>query len=213
MVITTKKMTGVAVSGPNKTLELKTAHMSGIVHVVVTQPSSTKEPGKTQTVDLTSESANYTAADSTLDLLGNVTIENLDPADGRTMNLTGSSATVVVNLTAKKEADLVSKLTIKGLVEFKLNAKQKTTDPKTKTVSSEIIFIQGHANLLTYSSHDRTLVLIGNVEMVGSDPVFGSKMEGVDKAVITLDEDWNVTHVELTGNQASSTIQRKGGKD
>jgi lipopolysaccharide export system protein LptA len=212
LVITTAKIEGTAIRGA-KGLDLKQATMSGNVHVVVTQPSTVKGSNTNQTVRLTSNSATYTSSNSNLVLLGEVRIKNTDKADARSMILTGSSATVTLNLNAKSEADRVSYATVKGLVEFDLKGQRKETNSETKKVSVLPVYIKGHANLLTYSASERTLVLTGNVELDGSDPIFGSQIRGVDKAVVKLDAKWNVTHVDLTGNPGKTTINREEEED
>lgn len=172
---------------------LNTATMSGGVQVVRESPGSA---GGTQAATVKSSSATYTAKEQRVDAKGNVSLHSEDPSVGRTLHATGSSGIILLGDASAREPSVLQ-ATLAGPVVMKMNAiRQVTEDGVTRKVPYRF---DGSADRMEFDAAQRTVTLIGNVNLSGDDPVLAGAEIQAARAVITLLANGEVEAVDFDG--------------
>lgn len=202
---------GIAKLKGKKDLQIDTAEMKGGVVLVTSAQSSVKGSETMQTVNLKGSSAQYSAATNTVNLQGQVVIDNEDRPANRTLNMTGSSAVVVLYATDNDKGKGVRTALLKGPVRFTVNGVRSVKNEKTGKSDLVPVVITGKADSLDYDAGERRMRLAGNVSINSDDPLLSGAMDHLDDGTIWFDEKFDPIRVEMNGNEGTSTIQPKKG--
>lgn len=203
------RIDGIAATA-QKTFSLTSATLSGKVHAVLTRPSASKAPNAVQQIDLTCPKADYLASAERWTLSGPVTVHREDLPAKEDLELSGSSATVVLygeRETAKGDVGLRSVTMARATLKMKTNRKQAKEKAPSEFEIVEYHF-NGTADDVVFDDQARTITFRGNVHFWGDDPLLVGDMTG-DSAVVTLDAKGQPKKISMSGEPGVTTIKQK----
>lgn len=138
----------------------------------------------------------------TVVMTGNVRFE--DVIKDRTINITGSSANLNLDLRPKAETP-VTLANLAGPVKMTLKQTREVTRQGAKAV--QITDVEATADRIQYdpSENGAAITLSGNVRVQGTQDAAGGEMTA-DRVVIQLDSLGEVVSIEATGNPGTGTF-------
>ena len=204
--VTALKIDGDAVLGKGDAFQLTTATISGDVHAEIKRAGS---DGATNTIELDTSSIDFIYSQSKAVLKGSVHVEGVWGKDKQTFSLDAPSAVITLPPAGKKADFPIRTADVPGRVTMKFGGTRIAKDPKTGKAQAVQFGVIGKADHLYFDDDARTIRLVGNVHLTGSDPTVGGEMDAAS-AIIHLTADRKVKEIELTGTPGKSTLRGLG---
>jgi lipopolysaccharide export system protein LptA len=166
-----------------------------------TQGRLANADGRVETV---SDQLTYTRGTlSQVELAGDTTITNVETKLSRTTRMFGKQAVLSLD-EARKGRDQLRKATVAGPVRIELRQAAIANRGATK--------IDAKGDRLTYEASEAgaELRLTGNVKIVGDGDAFSGSGEA-SVLIVRFDATGEIHEVEMAGEPASTTLNRRGG--
>lgn len=209
LTLETGRIDGIATTA-QRTFSLASATLTGKVRAVLVRPSAAKTSNSVQTIELNCPKADYLAAEERWTLTGPVAVHREDQPAREDLELSGSSATVVLygeKDAARGSAGLRSVTMRKATLKMKTNRRQAKEKAPGEFEFVEFHF-NGTADSLVFDDQARTITFRGNVHFWGDDPLLVGDMTG-DSAVVTLDAKGQPKRISMSGEPGVTKVNQK----
>ncbi len=199
---------GTATKNSKGVFELAVATFEGNVALDLKRQSAASET-EMQEIHVQAGRATYTESEQKVVASGGVSVKSTDEPAKLTTTMSGPSATIFLSKLDAKGSSGVKSADVTGGVKFSRTGVRKVGDggpSGTRKIELRSYKIQGRANRLEFRDAERTITLIGDVQLNGNDVVLDGEVEA-NRAVIRLNASGDVVGIDLEGDPGKTTLR------